>query len=375
MLLPVFPDNTTQILEGYKGALGSDLSAVNIVLSVAILLQNPLIISCYRSQRANFSAAMYIAIAIADMVLAQGAIVISVVGIAVTSEKWDIRVLYYCFYYLLATSGLAQNCSKYYNAVLSVVTTMKLQNPFRIMNIRTIKMGVAVLTLGLSLFCLLDGSACLFLELSGNFMHVKDFHKYFYLASDFPGVASLYVLLCEGFDSHLCYHDQQNYLIRAVSAFVLVFLNLILPPLIFLISGLWLLILLRRATREHDDSNNLHSAVRHISVTVFCIASLSFLCNTALALVILYGFTRFELEDKRNFYNFFKMGRIIGIATLTLPLTNSALFSAILISRSSSLKQKLANILMEVVDFPKILFEKLHRSIRGDDDETSDPYF
>ena len=375
MLLPVFPENKTEILEGYKGALGSDLSAANILLSVAILLQNPLIISSYWSQRANFSAAMYIAIAIADMVVAQGAIVISVAGIAVTSGKSDIKVLYYCFYYLIATSGLAQNCSKYYNVVLSVVTTMKLKNPFRIMNIRTIKMGVAVLTMGLSLFCLFDGSACLFLEQSGNFIHMKDFHKYFYLASDFPGSASFYVLLCEGLNSHLCYHDQHNELIKGVLAFLLVFLNLVLPPLIFLISGLWLLLLLRRAAREYDDSHNLHSAVRHISVTVFFIASLSFVCNTALALIILYGYTRDVLEDKRNFYTSFQMGRMFGIASLTLPLINSALFSAILISRSSSMQQKITNILIQVVAYPKILVEKLWQSIRGNDDETSDPYF
>ena len=139
MLLPVFHENKTETLEVYKGALGSDLSSAHIVLSVAILLQNSLIISCYWSQRANFSAAMYIAIAIADMVVAQGAIVISVAGIPVTSGKSDIKVLYYCFYYLIATSGLAQNCSKYYNVVLSVVTTMKLKNPFRIMNFGRLK--------------------------------------------------------------------------------------------------------------------------------------------------------------------------------------------------------------------------------------------
>ena len=375
MLLPVFPENKTQILEGYKGALGSDVSAANIAMSVAILLQNPLIISCYWSQRANFSAAMYIAIAIADMVVAQGAIVISVAGIAVTSGKSDIKVLYCCFYYLIATSGLAQNCSKYYNAVLSVVTTMKLKNPLRIMNFRTIKMGVTVLTMGLSLFCLLDGSACLFLELSGNFMHIKDFHKYFYFASDFPGIASFYVLLCEGLNSTLCYDDQHNEHIKAVPAFLSVFVNLILPPLIFLISGLWLLLLLRRAAREYDDSNSLHSAVRHISATVFFIASLSFVCNTALALIILYGYTRYVLEDKRNSYSSFYMGRMFGIASLTLPLINSALFSAILISRSSSMQQKITNILIQVVAYPKILVEKLWQSIRGNDDETSDPYF
>ena len=104
-------------------------------------------------------------------------------------------------------------------------------------------MIVAGLTVGMTVLCLSDGSACLFLELSGNFIHIKDFHKYFYLASDFPGVASFCILLCKGLNSTLCYDDQHNDLIKSVLAFLLVFVNLILPPLIFLIWELWLLVL------------------------------------------------------------------------------------------------------------------------------------
>ena len=76
----------------------------------------------------------------------------------------EVQVLYYYVYYFSATAGFAQNCSKLYNVVQSIVTTMKLKNPFRVLNFRNIRLSVVVLTLGLSVLCLLDVSACLFLE-------------------------------------------------------------------------------------------------------------------------------------------------------------------------------------------------------------------
>lgn len=372
MSLPVFPENKTQLLETYRGALGNDLSSVNIALSAAILLQNYLVISFYWSQRANFSASMYIAIAIADMGVAQGAIVVSVAGIAVTSDKWNIRVLYYCFYYFMATSGLAINCSKYYNVVLSTVTTMKLKNPFRMMNFRRIQLSVVFLSIVLSFLCLSDCSAGLFQEISGNFLHLRDYHKFFGCFIHFPGAATAYTLLCEGLDSQFCYPGHYvNTAIQAAFAVFMVFVNLILPPLIFLVSGLWLIVLFRRAVRQHDISSNLHSTVVHISVTVFLIASLSFVCNTALAVITLIVCDQQEGDR----FTYFEKGRIVGFTSLTLPLINAALFTAILISRSSSLQKKIFSPLKLILSYPNMLFEKLRRSyFRRNDDETSFPY-
>ena len=53
---------------------------------------------------------MYIAIAIVDMIAAQGLVVLSVAGIAVTSRKCELQVLYYnCVYFFSATAGFAQD--------------------------------------------------------------------------------------------------------------------------------------------------------------------------------------------------------------------------------------------------------------------------
>ena len=110
------------------------------------------------------------------------------------------------------------------------------------------------------------GSACLFLEFSGNYLPSKYFHRNILIGSDLPGVASSYVLKCEVLNSQLCYHEHFNASLEIFTATLFVLFYLVLPTLILLLSGLWLLVLLRRAAREHDDSNNLHSTVRHISV-------------------------------------------------------------------------------------------------------------
>ena len=128
-------------------------------------------------------------------------------GGAVTSRKCELQVLYYCVYYFSLAAGFAQNCSKLYNVVLSVLTTMKLKKPLRVLNFRKIRLSVVVLTLGLSVLCLLDVSACLFLEFSGNYLHSKYYHRNIVIGSDLPGVASSFVLICEVLNSQLWYHE------------------------------------------------------------------------------------------------------------------------------------------------------------------------
>ena len=362
MALPVFPENKTQILENYSGLFESGLSTVNIALSVAILLQNPLIISCYWNQRDSFSASMYIAIAIVDMIAAQGLIVLSAAGIAVTSRKCELQVLYYCVYYYSATAGFAQNCSKLYNVVLSVVTTMKLKNPLQVLNFRKIRLSVVVLTLGLSVLCLLDVSACLFLEFSRNYLHLKDYHRTILISGGLPGVASSYILICEVLNSQLCYHEHFNAPLEIFAASVLVLFYLVLPPLILLVSGLWLLVLLRRAAREYDDSNNLHNTVRHISVTVICSVLLTFVCNTSFPVGLAIWFV-LGLGETEHSWTFFKQGQIFEITGITLPIMSATFFSSILILRSSTLQRKILSIFEVILRFPKSLFQRLRQSL------------
>ena len=121
----------------------------------------------------------------------------------------------------------------------------------------------------------------------------------------------------------------------------------------------------------HDDSNNVNNTVRHISVTVFCSVSLTFVFNTSFAVGIAICVV---LGPGETFYSwtFFKQGQIYGITGITQPIISATFFSNILIFRSSTLQRKILSIFKVILSFPESLFQKLRQSFSlwNDDSET-----
>ena len=347
----VYTENKTVLFHSYLGALGYELSSINIILSAVIILQNILVIECYIEQRAKFSAAMYIAIAIVDTVVAHGAIVMSVAGMLICYRGWDMRYLYYCLYYCIATAGFAQTCSKFYSAMLSTVMTILSWNPFRRLNFRKIRVFITISTVMLFIVCLCDSIVLVYFEMSGYYKHFYEYHILIPGAYGFPGFVSLAGLACAGFPSKIFSPDFESSATRLVlsiaggSLFVLV---VILPPLVYLVSAILMTVFLKRAVRE-QDSGQLTSNVRHVSVTVILVASLSFVCNFTFAALTLL-FLSFDPSTYHAYPNIFARGRIFGIALFTLPLVNAALFPMILIKRNPTLRQRFVRILTRTRD-------------------------
>ena len=366
----VYIENKTEILENYKGALGYELSSTNLLLSFTILLQNSLIIKCYMDKRARFSAAIYIAIAIADIAVAQGCIIVSVAGILVVANICDVQMLYYCIYYYIATAGLAQTCSKVYNAVLITVMTVQFKDPFRRIDYRKIRLCVASLTVALGVLCLCDSLVLLYAEISKKYQKYFEFHLVIHISTNFPGVASFIGLVCEGFNSDLC--DNHEAIIKpyANALLGLIFLvDVTLPPLVYIVSAIILVITLRRSTKVHDMGYLMTSDVRHVSTTVVLVAILSFVCNFTIVVIFIF----FAVHSGKGFpLSMVKRGCIGGVSEFTLPLLNAALFPVILIKRNPTLRKKfIASSLTVFVDIPRYCWTRFRNIINRYDDDIS----
>ena len=348
------PSNeSSEICENVKGAIGYDLSPINLILSVVILIVNPIIIKCYADQRKWFSASMYIAIAITDIVAAQGGIIISIAGMLLVDNRWDIgqRVLY-CLYYYAATAGLAQTCSKYYNVVLSVVITINTHDPLRRLNFKRIRHSVATLTAIFFLLHLGDGISLVYVEVSEHYQYLnRNLNGSSLLTINFPGAFSCITVVCLGFDSQKC-KKHHGKLLEIPLTMLIFLVNVALPPLLFLFSTILLAIFLKRAVREYE-SGFLNSRVRQVSTTVLLLATLSVVCHCTLAAVIILLYCKFVITGKKVPYHAREMGTIIGFAAITLPLLNAALFPLILIARNPTLRQRFIEILFVLRDVPR----------------------
>ena len=355
----------------YQGVLGYRLSSTDLILSVIIILQNSLVISCYIKQRARFSASMYIAIAVADIVAAQGGIVLSGAGILVADRKMDIQILYYSLYYYIATAGLAQTCSKVYNAVLSTVMSVNLANPFRRLQFRKIRLFVAVFTIISCVLCICDGVTLLYLELSNTNVRIRSFHEMTTVVVNVPGVTSLAALVCFGFKADFCF-PYVNRLIETPILFIIFLLYNVLPPLVFMISAISLGINLRKTANEHDYIS-LASNARHVSVTVFLLASSSFVCHFAVTVIFIVYYINY-VHDFNVSLTFVETGRIVGITEITLPLLNAALFPAILITRSVTLRQRVIASLARVQEFLTCCWGRIRRILVFENSDVSYRY-
>ena len=74
--------NTSEDWDYLKGAT-YDCSPLNITLAIFIVLQNATIVADYFKDRTKFIPSMFMAIAIADMLMAQGQMVLSLCSILV----------------------------------------------------------------------------------------------------------------------------------------------------------------------------------------------------------------------------------------------------------------------------------------------------
>ena len=295
------------------------LSPLQISLSIVILVQNTVISRSYYPDRANFVPGLFMRIGLADILRAQGDLVLAVISNLVYSGCLESSVMYRSLVFYLITAVPGINFSKLFNLVLTITLTRNIVDPFHVIDTARLTKIVRLLCLVITFLHISDAiTAIIILKFDGHKMHHKA-NKYLLsiLGSQIPGSIMAATALChrDGTGYSKC---TENHLPGLIIGGVLFCLYFLVPPLTVFICMVVQVRYLRRSLPEEEtgliSSQHVSSRVstsRHVSTTVFLVSSLFFFCNVSyFAFVVGWGVSHRDLDpDKHGDHYFVDIGR------------------------------------------------------------------
>ena len=319
------------------------LAPITIPLCIIVLVQNCVIFADYYKDRARFVSTLFMGIALADILKAQGRLVLCVISVFVFTGYADIMVLYNSIFYYMITALPGVTCSKIYNMVLSVCLAINMANPFRRLNTIRLRKTVYILSSIITVLHICDTVMVLFCHLKVYTNKNELIYWRMYMITmalfDFPGLIYAVVTYCFNTNSvtNQCFDDHE---LKFALFTILTFTCYVLPALIVLICMIIQIRYLRRSLR---DSETLPSTSRHVSITVLLVSTLFFLCH---ATVFITGIVWFSLHH--NFFPahnssdqyFILLGMLTGFVKFTLPLIYAVAYPIIIICRKPELKER-----------------------------------
>ena len=328
------PGETTPLISAnrtrdyLRGAMFS-YSPLNITLSLAILINNAMIIACYYKDRARFIPAAFIAIATANIVMAQGELTLCIVAnLVYGAVELDFKYLIYCLYYFQGTAAVGETCSKFYNVVLSLAITLKVVSPHTVVNVKRVKLAMLIVTIVCAVLHFSDGAAGFYLDESKKY-HVFESHINTISTLVVPGLLTLVSLSCFSDPASTLCSDPDG--TNSVLTSFLFAVHVGAPPVIVFLSMVLIVFKLSRVSVNENMG-------RYVSVTVFIVSTLFFLCHATFLGVAAFSYFRFNstdfVKDGVDFkYSYLTRGKVTGFAVFTLPLINAAVFPVILLFR------------------------------------------
>ena len=341
-------DNEEKLI--FKGAF-FELAPLTIPLCALVLAQNIVIFVEYYKDRSKFVASMFMGIAGADILKAQGEMVLAGLSLLVYTGHLDIMVLYNGLFYYMVTALPGVNCSKVFNLALSICLTMTVVNPFRRLNNQLLRKTVASICLIITLLHILDTVAAVFVHLTvlnGNKSYLDSMAYLFLMISfDVPGAIAIGTLVCmpddQGTskclvgDEHAMTHHQMSGIIASFGA-----LYYMVPPFIVLICMVIQIRHLKKSLGEREAECPLPDTSRHVSITIFLVSTLFFVCHATflIATVIWFALHRNIMKHDLKKRVFLDWGVMLGFVKFSLPLLYSMVYPIILISRKRELRER-----------------------------------
>ena len=332
----------------FKGAFFY-LAPLTIPLSLIVMLQNLVILLNYFKDRKKWISSLFMGIALADILRAQGELVLSVISILAYTGQVEVTVLYKSLVYYMLTALPGVNCSKVFNLVMSLAITVQVVNPFTRFDTERLKKVVTY-------FCIV----ILLLHISDAIVVEADMRSSFvpYDASDYlfldlllifivPGATTTFSIFCnyDGSGRSRCDHllaKNEMALFQDVGLSVMAVFFLV-PPIVLLICMIIQVIYLRRSLREEETTILIPNTARHVSITVFFTSLLFFICNVTYVLLCLLAITKGPVKHEHISDKVLAdIGVGIGLVELTLPLLYALLYPVILICRKEELKRRYA---------------------------------
>ena len=269
----------------FKGIF-RDLSFIQIPLSLIVIVQNSIIFKNYYKDRAKFVPSLFMGIALSDILKAQGQLVLGVISILAYSELVDIMVLYKSLIYYMITALPGINCSKLFNMVLTITLTYNIVDPFRVVNTAFLKKVVLCLCLVITFLHVSDSIISIY-ALIMNILHAyvgATVFLFLILCFDVPGCVVLAAILCQN-DNTGQSRCSENLLVQRIFGGSLLFLYFVAIPLTVLICMMIQVKYLRRSLGD-TETTTLPNTSRHVSITVFLVSTLFFVCNVTYFLLV-----------------------------------------------------------------------------------------
>jgi hypothetical protein len=293
-----------QVLMVFEGIF-RDLAPIQLPLSILVLIQNTVIFIDYYKDRAKFVSSLFMGIALADILKAQGELVLSITSLLAYAGYFEVSVLYKTLFYYMMTALPGVNCSKLFNLVLAITLTFNIVNPFHRINTDRLRKVVVFL---LSMITLLHFSDALtaIIEVSvDKELADKGSSPYLILmlGFDIPGCVLLAGALCHR--DHTGYskcteHRTQTFILGGL---VVVSYFLLIPLTVFICMMIQVKYLKR--SLQNDSPPNQPNTARHVSVTVFLVSSLFLVCNATFFIFVVFWFISHQnivYEDQSDGY-------------------------------------------------------------------------
>ena len=235
----------------FKGVF-FELAPVTIPLCLIVLVQNTVLFVDYYREKAKLVPSFFMGIALADILKAQGELVLALISIFVYTGVFSVEVLYRSLLYYMITALPGVNCSKVINLAMTLTLTINVVNPFRRTNSDRVRK--AVFSICLIVTCLHFLDTIIFVIVRWKLFKDDDAPPYMYdvafyflmSAFQFPGGVTIVGILCsrdQNKSEARCGYDAWQ-VTALISFFAIV--CLVVPPLIVLVCMIIQLKYLRR---------------------------------------------------------------------------------------------------------------------------------
>lgn len=360
---------SSEVLENiFKGAI-FDLSPAYLTLSIIVVTQNMIILKKYYNYRTKFAPRLFMGIALADVVRAQGAMVLALISILVFVGHLDTGHLYHGLIYHSITASPGNSCSKLINMLLTFSFTKQVRDPFRrIPTDRWMKI-LSCLCVIITLLHFGDGIVAIFLSknlckdtktaICGSLFLVL------MTSLNFPGLDMAWYLSCFSYldlnltstEISLTHSPKENcdigigFINIGITVFAVIYF--LVPIFVVIVCMILQTKHIRKSFRESvtESSPLLPDPSRHVSVTVFLISVLFSFCHIAYVFVLL---TIFLVNNKLHLNKYsdqnltIRLGVLVGFTEFMLPLLYAAAYPIIVICRKQELRERYVGYLKRV---------------------------
>ena len=310
-----------------------DIAPFNMALSILTILLNVPVIAHYCMSRSSLTFVIFILISVSDIFTAAGNLVFAGGTVLWTGNmrSYD-GAMWWCYLSYRVVGLFGYSCSVFFNTLLAVWRSITIYNPFyqpRVVIIKIAAIGYIFLLLSLIAY---DMYFLATLKPGMPKLFSDTLLFWFFLVSQasiltFPGQAIAWALwIAGGFED----------IPSAAVEFTLLSVQYLLPVLAVVASMIVQVVVRWQRSRTRDaDEDATAINWRHINTTVFLVAVLNFVCNSALSLHFIA--VEVQILHVNNTPDW--MYRALGVAQTTLPLLNASFSPIIIVARSARMKQ------------------------------------